>query len=280
MTVLQRYRQSKAVRIYQTPEQADFLNRQLGAVRFAWNRALAIKTHYYKIREQNLSPKKDLKPLLATAQIAVMGAIVAHILSMMHAHNHDFHDGSNGLAVLMPYLFSIAGAGLIALLAKYAEKELEAIIGCIYVVSAASITLLLASDPHGAEHISRALNGHILWLSWQDMLIPGVVSLVFLAGAITRPQILSGRLFYPIFALMVTLSVKMVGVYLVFSALIMPALAINQLSGRKALTLGYIAGLVGLILGLVLSSLYDLPGGATIVVSLAIVCLVFRFFQR
>ncbi|KEQ11768.1 metal ABC transporter permease [Endozoicomonas numazuensis] len=60
----------------------------------------------------------------------------------------------------------------------------------------------------------------------------------------------------------------------------MPALAINQLSGRKALTLGYIAGLVGLILGLVLSSLYDLPGGATIVVSLAIVCLVFRFFQR
>ncbi|MGI9282752.1 MAG: metal ABC transporter permease [Endozoicomonas sp.] len=217
---------------------------------------------------------------LAIAQIAAMGAIVAHILSMMHAHSHDSHHGSMGLGVLMPFLFSIGGAGLIALLAKYAEKELEAIIGCIYVVSAASITLLLASDPHGAEHISRALNGHILWLGWQDMLVPGLVSIAFLVGAAFRPQILNGKLFYPIFALMVTLSVKMVGVYLVFSALIMPALAVNQLSGKKALTLGYLAGLTGLVLGLVLSSLYDFPGGATIVVSLAAVSTVLRVMNR
>ena len=56
------------VRIYPTPEQADFLNRQFGAVRMVWNKALAIKTHYYKVREQNLSPKKDLKPLLVVAK--------------------------------------------------------------------------------------------------------------------------------------------------------------------------------------------------------------------
>ena len=56
------------VRIYPTSEQADFLNRQFGAVRMVWNKALAIKTHYYKVREQNLSPKKDLKPLLVTAK--------------------------------------------------------------------------------------------------------------------------------------------------------------------------------------------------------------------
>ena len=56
------------VRIYPTPEQADFLNRQFGAVRVVWNKALAIKTHYYKVRKQNLSPKKDLKPLLVTAK--------------------------------------------------------------------------------------------------------------------------------------------------------------------------------------------------------------------
>ena len=56
------------VRIYPTLEQADFLNRQFGAVRMVWNKALAIKTHYYKVREQNLSPKKDLKPLLVTAK--------------------------------------------------------------------------------------------------------------------------------------------------------------------------------------------------------------------
>ena len=56
------------VRIYPTLEQVDFLNRQFGAVRFVWNKALAIKTHYYKVREQNLFPKKDLKPLLSVAK--------------------------------------------------------------------------------------------------------------------------------------------------------------------------------------------------------------------
>jgi len=55
------------IRIYPTAEQAEFLNHQFDAVRFAWNKALAIKTHYYKVRNQNLSPKKHLKPLLATA---------------------------------------------------------------------------------------------------------------------------------------------------------------------------------------------------------------------
>nr|MDT0253716.1 transposase [Endozoicomonas sp.] len=56
------------IRIYPTPQQTEFLNRQFGAVRFAWNKALAIKTHYYQVRNQNLSPIKDLKPLLAVAK--------------------------------------------------------------------------------------------------------------------------------------------------------------------------------------------------------------------
>ncbi len=56
------------VRIYPTPEQTEFLNRQFGAVRIVWNKALAIKTHCYKVRDQSLSPKKDLKPLLAKAK--------------------------------------------------------------------------------------------------------------------------------------------------------------------------------------------------------------------
>ena len=56
------------VRIYPTLEQAAFLNRQFGAVRFVWNKALAIKTHWYKVRGQNLSPRKHLKPLLAVAR--------------------------------------------------------------------------------------------------------------------------------------------------------------------------------------------------------------------
>ncbi|UYM18048.1 RNA-guided endonuclease InsQ/TnpB family protein [Endozoicomonas euniceicola] len=56
------------VRIYPTSEQAEFLDRQFDAVRFVWNKALAIKVHYYKVRGQSLSPKKHLKPLLAKAK--------------------------------------------------------------------------------------------------------------------------------------------------------------------------------------------------------------------
>ncbi|MCB5162838.1 transposase [Marinomonas algarum] len=56
------------VRIYPTTEQADFLNQQFGAVRFAWNKALSLKNHFYRVRHQNLSPLKDLKPLLAVGK--------------------------------------------------------------------------------------------------------------------------------------------------------------------------------------------------------------------
>ena len=56
------------VRIYPTDEQAVFLNQQFGAVRFVYNRALAIKNHYYKHYGRNLSPLRDLKPLLAIAK--------------------------------------------------------------------------------------------------------------------------------------------------------------------------------------------------------------------
>lgn len=56
------------IRIYPTPEQAAFLDRQFGAVRFVWNKALGAKKHYYKVRKQNLSLSKDLKPLLSIAK--------------------------------------------------------------------------------------------------------------------------------------------------------------------------------------------------------------------
>lgn len=56
------------VRLYPTDEQAEFLNAQFGAVRLAYNKALHIKSHYYRVYGVSLSPKKDLKPLLAVAK--------------------------------------------------------------------------------------------------------------------------------------------------------------------------------------------------------------------
>lgn len=56
------------VRVYPTPEQAEYLNAQFGAVRFAYNKALHIKKQFYRRRSVNLSPRKELKPLLSVAK--------------------------------------------------------------------------------------------------------------------------------------------------------------------------------------------------------------------
>ena len=56
------------VRIYPTQEQAEFLIAQFGAVRFAYNKALHLKSHMYRKRRVTLNPKKDIKPLLAVAK--------------------------------------------------------------------------------------------------------------------------------------------------------------------------------------------------------------------
>ncbi|HEY2526746.1 MAG TPA: transposase [Xanthobacteraceae bacterium] len=61
-------RRATKVRIYPTPEQAAFLERQFGAVRFVWNKALAIKWHRYRVHGDKLSAKHDLKPLLVIAK--------------------------------------------------------------------------------------------------------------------------------------------------------------------------------------------------------------------
>lgn len=56
------------VRIYPTRNQSQFLNQQFGAVRFVYNKSLAIINHFYKIRHKSLKPTRDIKPLLATAK--------------------------------------------------------------------------------------------------------------------------------------------------------------------------------------------------------------------
>jgi zinc/manganese transport system permease protein len=80
-----------------------------------------------------------------------------------------------------------------------------------------------------------------------------------------------GRLgFYVLFAFAVTASVQLVGVYLVFASLIVPALACRNLAARRQLAVGYALGACGYALGLALSALFDLPSGAVIVWAIAL----------
>ena len=106
------------------------------------------------------------------------------------------------------------------------------------------------------------------------------MTLGVLGVLVWRPALLSGRAFYAFFALVITFSVKLVGVYLVFSSLMLPALAVNRLSGRKALAWGYVTGLIGYGAGLWLSAGFDLPSGATIVCTLAVAALAVRMLIR
>ena len=150
-------------------------------------------------------------------------------------------------------LAALLGAlGLYAFGRKLAEIQ-EALIGVTFALAATGGILLLAHNPHGGEHLKELLSGQILWVDW-DQLLPVAVAYPLLmglwAGLRGRAQ---GLVFYLVFALTVTLSVQLVGVYLVFASLIVPALATRRLrlwpglaTGCLVGALGYAGGLVGI----------------------------------
>lgn len=108
------------------------------------------------------------------------------------------------------------------------------------------------------------LAGQILWLDYAQLCLPALLSAGLLL-VLWRVRPLPPLLFYLIFALAVTVSVQLVGVYLVFASLILPALATRHYQGLRRLCLAYLTGLGGYVSGLLLSLWWDLPAGALIV---------------
>ena len=126
----------------------------------------------------------------------------------------------------------------------------------------------MASDPHGGEHLKDLLVGQILWTSYGQLPLAAGLSVLILALWFGLGQRLGRAGFYILFACAVTASVQLVGLYLVFSSLIVPALATRRL-GKGRLAAAYLLGAVGYAVGLALSALYDLPSGAVIVLALS-----------
>ena len=198
---------------------------------------------------------------LAIAQIAGLGVIAANALGVPEG----------GIAVQVAAVTAaLLGAWLLTWTERRMPKEQEALIGVLFIVAASAGILMLAGNPHGGEHLKDLLVGQILWVGPRQLLWLGAISAVLLA-AIWRGWIARlGRFgFYSAFAIAVTASVQVVGVYLVFSSLIIPALATRLTSGKRRLAAGYVIGAVGYALGLALSALLDLPSGALIVWTLA-----------
>jgi len=198
---------------------------------------------------------------IAIAQIAGVGVIAADF----------FGWEGQGIAVQAA---ALAAALLGALFLTWTEKRWpdiqEAIIGTVFVLAATLSVLLLASNPHGGEYLKDMLVGQILWvgavqLSWLAV-ISAVLVFAMWRGWLAR----LGRFgFYAAFAIAVTASVQLVGVYLVFSSLIIPALATRRMRGSRRVAVAYGLGAVGYALGLALSAIVDMPSGAVIVCTLA-----------
>ena len=199
---------------------------------------------------------------LAIAQIAALGVIVAHTTGL--------HEQLHGVEYLLAATFAMAAALLLSWLEKR-TTELEALIGCLYVLAATGALLLLAYDPHGGELLKQTLNGSVLWLTMDDIYHHAIIYAALLLLFWCFPTLVDGRFFYLLFSLAITSSVQMVGIYLVFSTLIIPALATRQFNNVKLrLPAAYLIGVAGYVAGLIASASFDLPSGATIVWSLGL----------
>lgn len=198
---------------------------------------------------------------LAIAQIAGLGVIAADALGM----------SEGGVAVQFAAVSAaLLGAWLLTWTERRAPQQQEALIGVMFILAACAGILLLSSNPHGGEHLKDLLVGQILWVNTTQLLWLGGISAALLLALWMGWVGRLGRFgFYAAFALAVTASVQLVGVYLVFSSLIIPALGTRGLSGARRFKVAYGMGVAGYALGLALSALFDLPSGAVIVWTLA-----------
>src|SRR3954470_15809527 len=192
---------------------------------------------------------------LAIAQIAGLGVICADWLGF-----EPLGWGVQGSALLA----AIAGALLLTWTEKHWPDVQEALIGVTFILAASGALIVLASNPHGAEHLKDLLVGQILWVDASRLtLVAGAYALILLAWFALGRRI--GRLgFYLLFACAVTVSVQLVGLYLVFTTLIVPALATRRLAKRR-LAVAYALSMAGYSFGLGLSLVSDLPPGPLIV---------------
>jgi len=201
---------------------------------------------------------------LAIAQIAALGIVFAHII---------FQAQDNTLSLFFALLFALTAGGIFAWLEKISPKNLEALIGSAFVLSACLAILLLANDPHGGEHMQDMLAGQILWVSWQQLAVAGMVyaGLLFIWQYFKQHR---SKLFYLVFPIAITLSVQLIGVYLVFASLIIPALGTAHFTGDKRLWIGYAIASMSFAAGLIVSTIYDLPSGPAIVCCYPIIALI------
>jgi zinc/manganese transport system permease protein len=196
---------------------------------------------------------------LAIAQIAGLGVITAHAFGW---------EAGDWTVQVTAFGAALGGALLLYWCERRWPEVQEAVIGTAFILAASAGILMLAGNPHAGEHLKDLMVGQILWVDYQQLpVIVGLYALVLILwfGLVRHGNLL---LFYLLFAVTVTASVQLVGVYLVFASLIIPALAVRK-AGTNGLWIAYGLGAAGYGLGLLLSAMLDMPAGAMIVLTLA-----------
>ncbi|HEX2955412.1 MAG TPA: metal ABC transporter permease [Chitinispirillaceae bacterium] len=224
---------------------------------------------------------------LSLSQIAALGASVAVLFG--------WGEESPALSFLVSLCFTLAGSVLFAFLRKSQKTApMEALIGITYAGAIAVSLLVLEKSATGTEHIKEMLVGTILTVSWHDTILMAL--LVFVIGIIhffIRKKLFlisedpekAGKqglkiwwwdiVFYATFGVIVTYSVKIAGVLLVFSLLIIPAISamISVKGTARRVIFGWIFGLIGCIAGLELSMRFDSAAGPSIITTLLVIML-------
>jgi zinc/manganese transport system permease protein len=216
---------------------------------------------------------------LSLAQIAALGTTVAYLAG------HDLHSGA---AYLFSLGFTFLGAAIFAVTKVHRQTRIpqEAIIGIVYAVSAAVAILVMSKATQETEHLKEMLVGNILSVSWKELATTAVLyALVgifhftfrrrFLLISMNEPEAerrgwnirFWDFLFYVSFGFVVTSSVAIAGVLLVFCFLIVPSVTAMLFSEKLGarLAIGWTMGAVVSAAGVTLSFTLDLPTGATIV---------------
>lgn len=224
---------------------------------------------------------------LALAQLAAFGTTLGFLFGW------GLHSTQGYILALS---FTLVGAGIFALTRFRRQKvPQEALIGIVYAVAAAASVLVLSRAPDGGEELKSLMVGHLLFVSWKEVLtIAGIYSVLGLLHWVFRkPLLLISRdpeiafskgmhvrawdfFFYATFGAIVTSSTELAGVLLVFSFLVVPAvcgvLLANSDAGRLAV--GWISSVLTCLAGILASYYMDLPTGAAIVCMFGVTLLI------
>jgi len=201
---------------------------------------------------------------IALAQVAALGVVFASLMW-----------GASSMWIVQ--LCAVAAAIGCSAILTWTDRRWpdiqEAIIGVIYVLAAAAQIILLAYSSNGAEQLKALMVGQILWVTPLQLVIVAAIYAVVLAIWFFRDLVRERHVFYAVFAIVITASVQIVGVLLVFASLIVPALAARHAPPGWRLAIAFNVGVVGYLAGLLASAVLDLPTGAAIVVVLIFVAL-------